>query len=64
MKEFWKHENGKIYAIESTPMGEILAAAGPLDADNLGDPEDYEYGPAILEWIERALAEHKLQRMK
>ena len=64
MKGFWQHENGKVYAIESTTMGEILGAAGPLKPDELGDLEDYEYGPAILEWIQRAIAEHKLHRMK
>lgn len=64
MKGFWQHENGKIYAIESTSIGEILGAAGPLDPDELGDLGDYEYGPAILEWVQRAIAEHKLHRIK
>jgi hypothetical protein len=64
MKGFWQHENGKVYAIESTTMGEILGAAGPLEQDELGDLEDYEYAPAILEWVQRAIAEHKLHRIK
>ncbi|HUS71812.1 MAG TPA: hypothetical protein VMY06_02015 [Sedimentisphaerales bacterium] len=64
MKGFWQHENGKVYAIESTSMGEILGAAGPLDPDELGDLGDYDYGPAILEWVQRAIAEHKLHRIK
>lgn len=64
MKGFWQHENGKVYAIESTTMGEILGAAGPLEPDELGDLGDYEYGPAILEWVQEAIAEHKLHRIK
>jgi hypothetical protein len=35
-----------------------------LDPDNLGDLEDYDYGPAIVDWVKKALAEHKLHRIK
>ena len=64
IKGFWQHENGKIYAVESTTLGEIVGGAGPVDPDNLKDLEDYDYRPAILEWLERALAEKKLHRIK
>ena len=64
IKGFWQHENGKIYAVESTTLGEIVGGAGPVDPDNLEDLEDYDYRPAIIEWLERALAEKKLHRIK
>ena len=64
IKGFWQHENGKIYAVESTTLGEIVGGAGPVDPDNLKDLEDYDYRPAILEWLERALAEKKLHTIK
>ena len=64
IKGFWQHENGKIYAVESTTLGEIVGGAGPVDPDNLKDLEDYDYRPAIIEWLERALAEKKLHRIK
>ena len=63
IKGFWQHvENGSIYAIESTPFGEVLGAAGPLDPDNLLDLNKYEYGSEITVWINDALAENKLHR--
>jgi hypothetical protein len=62
-KGFWQHSNGKIYAIESTTLGKIVGGAGPLDPDDLHDLDDYEYKTAILEWLERAIAEKKLRRI-
>lgn len=64
IKGFWQHVNGKVYAIESTTLGKIVGAAGPLDPDDLGKLEDYDYAPAIIEWVEGALAEHKLHRIE
>lgn len=64
IKGFWQHVNGKVYAIESTTLGKIVGAAGPLDPDDLGELEDYEYTSAIVEWVERAIAEHKLHMIK
>jgi hypothetical protein len=64
IKGFWQHENGKIYAVESTPLGRIVGGAGPLDLDNLRDLGEYGYRPAIVEWLERAVAEHKLHKIK
>jgi len=64
IKGFWQHVNGKVYAIESTTLGKIVGAAGPLDPDELGKLEDYDYGPAIIEWVEGAIAEHKLHRIE
>ena len=63
IKGFWQHTNGKVYAIESTTLGEIVGAAGPLDVDDLGDLDDYNYKQAIIEWVKRAIAEHKLRRI-
>ena len=60
VKGFWQHTNGKIYAVESTTFGKIIGGVGPLDPDDLRDLDDYQYKPAIVEWLERALAEKKL----
>ena len=63
-KGFWQDiKTGRIYAIECTTFGEIVGAAGPLDPDDVRDLNDYDYKPAILEWIERAFAENKLHRI-
>lgn len=64
VKGFWQHvENGCIYAIESTTFGQVLGGTGPLDADNLLDLDDYEYGSMITVWLKQALAENKLRRI-
>lgn len=64
IKGFWQDiVTGKIYAIESTTLGEIVGGAGPLDANDMGDLDDYEYTTAILEWLQRAMVEHKLRRI-
>jgi hypothetical protein len=62
IKGFWQHDNGKVYAIKSTAMGEILGATGPIDPDDVGDLENYDYKPAIVDWVKKALAEKKLHR--
>jgi len=62
-KGYWQHTNGKIYAIESTTFGKIVGGVGPLDADNLQGLDDYDYKRAIIEWLERAVAERKLHRI-
>ena len=62
-KGFWKHTgNGRIYAIECTTFGRIVAACGPLDADNLPDLDELELGRDILIWIETTMAEGLLRR--
>jgi len=62
-KDFWKHvENGRIYAIKCSCFGQILAACGPLNPDNLPDLDDVNYGKDILIWIETTMAEGKLRR--
>jgi len=63
VRGFWQHENGKIYAIESDSFGKIVGGAGPIDPDNLGGLDDYQYKTAILDWVKRALAEGKLRRI-
>ncbi len=63
IKGFWRHvENGSIYAIENTPFGQILGAAGPLDPENLLNLDDYTYTEKINIWLIRTLAEKKLRR--
>jgi len=62
VKGFWQHANGNVYAVESTTLGQIVGGAGPLDPDNLGNLEEYHYKPAVVEWLQRAIAEHKLRR--
>ena len=63
IKGFWQHSNGKIYAIKSTSFGEILGGIGPLDPNDLKDLDEYDYKPAIVQWLKRAIAEHKLNRI-
>ena len=64
IKGFWQHENGKIYAVKSTTFGKIIGGVGPLNHDDLCDLEDYDYKPAIKEWLEQAVAKHKLHRIE
>ncbi|MHC4478478.1 MAG: hypothetical protein ACYTEL_22805 [Planctomycetota bacterium] len=62
VKGFWQHVNGRVYAVESDTFGNILGGVGPLDIDNLYDLRDYDYTPAIVDWLRDALANHKLRR--
>ena len=65
VKGFWQDvDNGSIYAVESTTFGEIIGGAGPLDPENLGDLDDYEYTPRINQWLKAAFAEGKLRSFK
>ena len=64
IKGFWQHENGKIYAVESTTVGKIVGGVGPLDPGDLRDIEDYDYKPAIKEWLQEAIAKRQLHRIK
>jgi hypothetical protein len=64
MKSFWQHVNGKVYAIRNDSFGNLTGAAGPFDLDDLKDLDDYHYGPAIIDWVKRAIAERKLQRIR
>ncbi|MHC4623327.1 MAG: hypothetical protein ACYS4W_05425 [Planctomycetota bacterium] len=61
-KGFWQHENGRIYAVESTTFGKIVGGAGPLEPDNLLELDQYEYKSAIVDWLEDAVARKKLRR--
>ncbi len=64
VKGFWQHvENGCIYAIESTPFGEVIGGIGPLNPDDLLELDDYEYGTRINTWLKEALAGQKLRRI-
>ena len=64
IKGFWRHiVYGQIYAVESTPYGELIAGAGPLDPENLQDLGSYEYTSKINDWLQRALDNHELQRV-
>ena len=63
IKGFWRHANGKIYAVESDTFGKIIGGAGPLDPKDLHELQDYEYGPAITKWLVEAVAQHKLHRI-
>jgi len=64
IKGLWQHENGKVYAVQSTTIGEIVGAAGPFDPHDIGDLENYDYTPAIVDWVKQALAEKKLHRYR
>ena len=65
IKGFWEDvSTGKIYAIESDTFGKIVGGAGPLEPDELCDLDDYDYTLAVVDWLERAVAEHKLRRIK
>jgi hypothetical protein len=63
IKGFWQHRNGDVYAIESTTFGKIVGAVGPLEPDDLHNLEDYDYKPAVIEWLEEAIAKNKLHRI-
>jgi hypothetical protein len=63
MKSFWQHENGKVYAVRSNTFGKVTGAAGPLDPDDLQSLDAYDYGPAIVQWVERAIAGRTLRRV-
>jgi hypothetical protein len=63
VKGFWQHENGKIYAVESNTFGKIIGGVGPLDPDDLHELDEYDYKPAIIDWLQEAVARHKLRRI-
>ena len=63
IRGFWKHTNGSIYAIESDTFGRIVGGVGPLDPNDLHDLDEYEYKPAIIGWVQDAVAEHRLHRV-
>lgn len=63
VKGFWQHKNGKIYAIMSTSFGEIIGGAGPLESNQLQSLDSYDYKPAIVRWLKRAIAQHKLHKI-
>ena len=63
VKDFWQHENGKIYAVESDSFGNVIGAVGPLDENNLKALDDYDYKRLIVDWLSDALAQHKLHRL-
>ena len=63
VKGFWQHTNGKIYAVESDTFGKIIGGAGPLDPDDLHELDEYDYKPAITDWLQEAVARHKLHRI-
>ena len=63
MKSFWQHDNGKIYAVRSNTFGKVTGAAGPLDPETLMRLDTYDYAPAIVQWIERAMAAGQLRRI-
>ena len=60
---WWNILTGDIYVLQSTTFGKIVGGTGPLDTAGLHDLDDYNCTPAILEWLERAVAENKLQRI-
>ena len=48
--------------VESDTFGKILGAVGPLDLDNLQDLEDYDYKPAITDWVADAVARKTMRK--
>lgn len=63
IKGFWQHLNGKIYAIKSDSFGKIVGGVGPLDPDDLHNLDDYDYKPAIAQWLKKAIEKHELHRI-
>lgn len=63
IKGFWEHQNGKIYAVQSDTFGNIYGAVGPLDPNNLQSLDEYDYKPAIIDWVKDALKHKKLRRI-
>ena len=64
IKGFWQHENGKIYAVQSDTFGNIYGAIGPLDPNKLRNLDEYDYKPAIIDWVKDALKNKKLRRIE
>jgi hypothetical protein len=63
MKGFWRHVNGRVYAVQSDTFGHITGAAGPINPRCLRDLDDYDYQPGITAWIDHAIARHELIRI-
>ena len=64
IKGYWGDvTSGKIYVIESTTFGEVVGGAGPIDVNDLRELDDYEYKPAIVDWLKEAIAGHKMRRI-
>ena len=63
VRDFWQHENGKIYAVKSDSFGKIIGAVGPLDKNNLKALDSYDYKRVIVDWLTDALDQHKLHRL-
>ena len=61
MKGFWRHDNGKMYVVESDTFGQITSAVGPVN--DLHDLQDYVCKPAIVDWVREAIAGRKLHRV-
>jgi hypothetical protein len=63
IRGFWKHANGKLYAIESDTFGNIIGGVGPLNPDELRSLDAYEYTGSIVGWLQDAVAQRKLRRV-
>jgi len=63
VKGFWQHDNGKIYAVKSDTFGKLIGGVGPLDPDDLHELDQYDYKSAIIDWLQEAIACHKLHRI-
>lgn len=64
IKGFWRHATyGGVYAIKSTPFGNLIGGVGPLDPDDLHDLDSYEYTTKINDWLQRALDNHEMYRV-
>ena len=60
MKTFWQHASGDVYAVESDSFGHIVGATGPLQANKLRDPNEYNYHFGLVPWIEHAVGRRHL----
>ena len=63
IRGFWRHTNGKIYAVECDTFGRIVGGVGPLDPHDLHDLDHYDYKPAIVSWLTDAITQGKLRRL-
>lgn len=63
MKTFWQHASGQVYVVESDTFGRVTGAAGPLELDNLGDPNEYHYQQTLVSWLAKAISERRLHRI-
>jgi hypothetical protein len=63
MTILWQHRNGDLYAVKHDTFGHIVGVAGPLDWEDLGDPDEYSYRSNRIEWAENAIRRRMMHKV-